>query len=120
VQFECKVTQILRLQTRDGAELDQWLVMGEAVGIHIDRTLIEDGVYQTAKAGAILRAGACRLFRDHEGSIVSDAQTGLTGGGPRREKKRRDQHRSHCPSCDCFRQKSMKERSAAGSWRRLG
>jgi flavin reductase (DIM6/NTAB) family NADH-FMN oxidoreductase RutF len=62
VQFECKVTQILRLQTRDGAELDQWLVMGEAVGIHIDRTLIEDGVYQTAKAGAILRGGGLPII----------------------------------------------------------
>ncbi|WP_343611298.1 flavin reductase family protein [Novosphingobium sp.] len=57
VQFECKVTQIIRLTTKEGRELDQWLVMGEAVGIHIDRALIEDGVYQTAKSGTILRGG---------------------------------------------------------------
>jgi flavin reductase (DIM6/NTAB) family NADH-FMN oxidoreductase RutF len=57
VQFECKVTQIIRLTTKEGDELDQWLVMGEAVGIHIDRALIEDGVYQTAKARPILRGG---------------------------------------------------------------
>jgi flavin reductase (DIM6/NTAB) family NADH-FMN oxidoreductase RutF len=57
VQFECKVTQIIRLTTSEGRDLPQWLVMGEAVGIHIDAALIEDGVYQTAKARPILRGG---------------------------------------------------------------
>jgi flavin reductase (DIM6/NTAB) family NADH-FMN oxidoreductase RutF len=57
VQFECKVTQIIRLTTKEGREMDQWLVMGEAVGIHIDRELIVDGVYQTAKAHPITRGG---------------------------------------------------------------
>lgn len=57
VHFECKVTQIIRLTTKEGAELDQWLVMGEAVGIHIDRSLIKDGIYQTARAHPILRGG---------------------------------------------------------------
>lgn len=57
VQFECKVTQIIQLQTKEGAAFDQWLVLGEAVGIHIDSDLIEDGVYQTAKALPITRGG---------------------------------------------------------------
>ena len=57
VQFECKVTQIIRLTTSEGRELAQWLVLGEAIGIHIDRDLIEDGIYQTAKAHPITRAG---------------------------------------------------------------
>ncbi len=57
VQFECKLTQIVRLTTKEGNALDQWLVLGEAVGIHIDQSLIEDGVYQTAKSGTILRGG---------------------------------------------------------------
>ena len=57
VQFECKVTQIVRLATKEGTELDQWLVLGEAVGIHIDQALIDDGVYKTAKARPILRGG---------------------------------------------------------------
>jgi flavin reductase (DIM6/NTAB) family NADH-FMN oxidoreductase RutF len=56
-QFECKVTQIVRLQTKEGTELDQWLVMGEAVAIHIDAALLDDGVYQTARAEPILRGG---------------------------------------------------------------
>lgn len=57
VQFECKVTQIVRLTTKDGDDIPQWLVLGEAVGIHIASDLIENGVYQTAKARPILRGG---------------------------------------------------------------
>jgi flavin reductase (DIM6/NTAB) family NADH-FMN oxidoreductase RutF len=57
VQFECKLSQIVQLQTAAGRELNQWIVMGEAVGIHIDRSLIENGVYQTARANPILRGG---------------------------------------------------------------
>ncbi|MES3096759.1 flavin reductase family protein [Sphingomonas aerolata] len=56
-QFECKVTQIVRLETKEGRELDQWLVLGEAVAIHIDPAMLDDGVYQTARAEPILRGG---------------------------------------------------------------
>ncbi len=57
VQFECKVTQIIRLISKEGHDTPQWLVMGEAIGIHIDRDLIREGVYQTAKAHPIARGG---------------------------------------------------------------
>jgi flavin reductase (DIM6/NTAB) family NADH-FMN oxidoreductase RutF len=57
VQFECKVTQIVQLRDRGGADLPGWLVLGEAVAIHIDAALLEDGVYQTARAHPILRGG---------------------------------------------------------------
>lgn len=57
VAFECKLTQIIRLQTKEGRELDQWLVLGEAIGVHIDPAMLEDGVYQTARARPILRGG---------------------------------------------------------------
>ncbi|MGR6330516.1 flavin reductase family protein [Sphingomonas sp. XXL09] len=57
VSFECRLTQLIRLTTQEGRELDQWLVIGEAVGIHIDSSMLEDGVYQTARARPILRGG---------------------------------------------------------------
>ncbi len=57
VAFECRLTQIVRLQDRHGAELDQYLVIGEAVGVHIDTAMLEDGVYQTARARPIMRGG---------------------------------------------------------------
>jgi flavin reductase (DIM6/NTAB) family NADH-FMN oxidoreductase RutF len=57
VSFECRLTQLIRLETREGRELDQWLVIGEAVGIHIASAMIDDGIYQTARARPILRGG---------------------------------------------------------------
>ncbi|MFZ5748976.1 MAG: flavin reductase family protein [Pseudomonadota bacterium] len=57
VHFECKVTQILRLQGLNGVPVDTWLVLGEAVGIHIDSAMLEDGIYRTERARPILRAG---------------------------------------------------------------
>lgn len=57
VSFECVVTQVVQLQTKEHRALDQWLVIGEAVGIHIDRAMLEDGVYQTARAQPITRGG---------------------------------------------------------------
>jgi flavin reductase (DIM6/NTAB) family NADH-FMN oxidoreductase RutF len=57
VAFECKVTQILRLKGKDGADADAWMTFGEVVAVHIDRSLIKDGVYDTAAARPILRGG---------------------------------------------------------------
>ena len=56
-QFECVVTQIVRLQDRGGAEMDYWLVLGEAIGIHLDTAMLDDGVYRTARAEPITRGG---------------------------------------------------------------
>jgi flavin reductase (DIM6/NTAB) family NADH-FMN oxidoreductase RutF len=45
------------LRDKDGADTQAWLVMGEAVGIHIDPAMIENGIYQTARAQPITRGG---------------------------------------------------------------
>ena len=57
VAFECKVTQIIQLQGADGTKANAWLTLGEVVAVHIDKSLIKDGVYQTALAHPIVRAG---------------------------------------------------------------
>ncbi|KIZ46932.1 MULTISPECIES: flavin reductase family protein [Rhodopseudomonas] len=57
VSFECRLTQIVQLQGADGTPADAWFTMGEVVAVHIDKRLIKDGVYQTAQAHPILRAG---------------------------------------------------------------
>ena len=57
VAFECKLTQLIRLETKEGHELDQWLVIGEAVGIHIDRRMLVDGTYKTTLAEPVSRGG---------------------------------------------------------------
>ncbi len=55
--FECKVSQIVQLQGADGTKVPTWVVFGEVVAVYIDKTVIKDGVYQTAEARPILRAG---------------------------------------------------------------
>jgi flavin reductase (DIM6/NTAB) family NADH-FMN oxidoreductase RutF len=57
VNFECRLSQLVRLRGAEGPELDSWLVIGEVVAVHIDRGLIADGRYDTAAARPILRAG---------------------------------------------------------------
>lgn len=55
--FECKLSQMIQLQGADGRKANAWLTLGEVVAVHIDKSLIKDGVYQTAEAHPILRAG---------------------------------------------------------------
>ena len=57
VHFECRLSQLIRLENKEGIELDQWLVIGEAVCIHIDVAMLEDGIYQTARPHPITRGG---------------------------------------------------------------
>ncbi len=57
VSFECRLTQHLQLQGADGRKADTWMVFGEVVGVHVDRALLRDGIYDTAAAEPILRAG---------------------------------------------------------------
>ncbi len=57
VAFECRMLQQIRLHTLEGKPVDTWLTLGQVVAVHIDRRLLRDGVYDTAAAVPILRAG---------------------------------------------------------------
>jgi flavin reductase (DIM6/NTAB) family NADH-FMN oxidoreductase RutF len=57
VNFECKVTDIIRLKSHTGKPADSWLTLGEVVAVHFDNTLLKDGVFDTFNANIILRAG---------------------------------------------------------------
>ncbi|AYZ32154.1 flavin reductase family protein [Serratia sp. FDAARGOS_506] len=58
VNFECRLTQCIQLQTAAGEQVETWLVLGEVVAVHLDPALLDEhGVYQTAAAEPILRAG---------------------------------------------------------------
>lgn len=57
VVFECRTTQVVPLQTLAGTVTETRVVFGEVVGVHIARELLVDGVYQTALAKPVLRAG---------------------------------------------------------------
>lgn len=57
VALECQVTQIEQLFGVNGILLDTWLVLGEVVAVHIDKTLLKDGSYISTAARPILRGG---------------------------------------------------------------
>lgn len=55
--MECKVSEIVTLRDRQGAPLDNYLVLGEVVAFHIDERFIRDGVFDTAAAQSLARCG---------------------------------------------------------------
>ena len=57
VVFECRATQIVRLEDATGAPTETRMVFGEVVGVHIDKELLIDGIYQTTLADPISRGG---------------------------------------------------------------
>ena len=57
VTMECKLAQVVQLHGVDQKPVKSWLMIGEVVAVHIDTRLIKDGVYKTAAAHPILRAG---------------------------------------------------------------
>jgi len=57
VAFECRVLQQIQLHDLERNPIETWLTLGQVVVVHIDRSLIRDGIYDTAAAHPILRAG---------------------------------------------------------------
>jgi len=55
--MECKVVEVSQLANARGEKVEGWFVLGEVVAVYIDKSLIEDGAYNTALARPILRAG---------------------------------------------------------------
>lgn len=62
VVFECRATQIVDLRSVEGTKTGTRMVFGEVVGVHIDRDLLKDGIYQTALADPVLRAGGLSAY----------------------------------------------------------
>ena len=55
--FECKLTHFIRLSDSKSAPVDNFLVIGEVVGVHIDDEFIVDGRFDTARAKPLARLG---------------------------------------------------------------
>lgn len=66
VAFECRLLQQVQLHDLDGRPVPTWLTLGQVVAVHIDRSLIRDGVYDTAAARPILRAGGPTAYVEIE------------------------------------------------------
>ena len=55
--LECKLLQITHLLDLDGNPTDNWLVLGQVVGVHIQEAYLKDGLFDTHAAQPIMRAG---------------------------------------------------------------
>jgi flavin reductase (DIM6/NTAB) family NADH-FMN oxidoreductase RutF len=60
--LECKWLSTTQLETLAGTKMDQYLVLGQVVGVHIDDRYIVDGLVDTAAMRPILRAGYMDYF----------------------------------------------------------
>lgn len=60
--LECKWLSTTQLKTLDGAEMDQFLVLGQVVGVYIADQFIVDGLVDTAAMRPIMRSGYFDYF----------------------------------------------------------
>ena len=55
--MECKVTDIIRLKNKEGGYADNYMVIGEVVGVHLDPAYIKAGIVQITEIQPIARCG---------------------------------------------------------------
>ncbi|BCG01000.1 Asp/Glu/hydantoin racemase [Paraburkholderia sp. PGU19] len=55
--LECKLLQIVQLHDLSGKPMDNWLALGQVVGVHIQNAYLKDGLFDTQAAQPIMRAG---------------------------------------------------------------
>lgn len=61
--LECKVVAVLRPPDLTGKPIDNIVVIGQIVGVHIDEAYVVDGMFDIVKAGTITRAGYADYVR---------------------------------------------------------
>lgn len=55
--FECRHLQTLRLAGLDGRQADNWVVFGEVVAVHIDESVLVEGLFDVTRARPLARLG---------------------------------------------------------------
>jgi flavin reductase (DIM6/NTAB) family NADH-FMN oxidoreductase RutF len=55
--LECKLLQVVRLHSLDGQPMDNYLALGQVVGVHIQNAYLKDGRFDTLAANPVMRAG---------------------------------------------------------------
>ncbi|ABS14867.1 MULTISPECIES: flavin reductase family protein [Brucella/Ochrobactrum group] len=55
--LECVAVEIKRLQDKEGRPTDNYMVIGEVVGVHIDEQVLTNGLIDIAKARPVSRLG---------------------------------------------------------------
>ena len=55
--LECRLVEAIQMHDMDGARLNQFLTIGQVVGVHIDRGYIKDGLFDLLATHPVQRAG---------------------------------------------------------------
>jgi flavin reductase (DIM6/NTAB) family NADH-FMN oxidoreductase RutF len=55
--LECRLVEIVHLHDLDGTKLDQYVTIGQVVGVHIDRAYLADGLFDLLATHPVQRAG---------------------------------------------------------------
>ena len=55
--LECRVVDVIRLKDADGRALDNWMTIGQVVGMRVRRDCLRDGLFDMTLAGTIARCG---------------------------------------------------------------
>ncbi len=55
--LECRLVEIIQLHGLNGAELDQYVTIGQVVGVHVDRGYLRDGLFDLIATHPVQRAG---------------------------------------------------------------
>lgn len=55
--MECRKTQIIRLQNKEGEPCNSWMVFGEVVAVHLHPDTLKEGSYQTLAGQPVSRGG---------------------------------------------------------------
>lgn len=55
--LECRYLQTIRPNGLDGTPADSWIVLGEVVAVHIDRSVLVDGLFDVTRARPLSRLG---------------------------------------------------------------
>jgi flavin reductase (DIM6/NTAB) family NADH-FMN oxidoreductase RutF len=73
--LECKLLQIVRLNSIEGKPLNNHLVIGQVIGVHIDERFLKDGRFDTLAAKPIMRMGY------HDYAVGTEGFTMVRPGG---------------------------------------
>ncbi len=55
--LECKLLQIVHLHDLNGRPLEQYIAIGQVVGVHIANAFLKEGIFDLVAAQPIMRAG---------------------------------------------------------------
>jgi flavin reductase (DIM6/NTAB) family NADH-FMN oxidoreductase RutF len=55
--LECKLVEMIQLHDLDGKTLNQYVTIGQVVGVHIDRAYVTEGLFDLLATNAVQRAG---------------------------------------------------------------